>query len=268
MENTGKVVRISFLDFRKAYDLINHNKLLENFKDIGVRPALIKWFATYLQGRSQMCTFQNQQSELKSVRGGIPQGSKLGPMAFIIKINQLPTVVGTHNDGQDRSSDDEDMVIFMDGTTRSEVIDVSNHSSGSLVGNGQNNIDNVVRFAENEQMEMNAKKCKEMIIDFRKRKTDIPPLCIEEQPMARVKSFKLLGLWMDSDLKWESNTEYIIKKAVKRLYLLKTLKSYGAPKNDLKTFYCAVIRSTLEYGAQVWQENLTQAQRKECRNGP
>ena len=48
MENTGKVVRISFLDFRKAYDLINHNILLGNFMNIGVRPSLIRWFATYL----------------------------------------------------------------------------------------------------------------------------------------------------------------------------------------------------------------------------
>lgn len=61
-------------------------------------------------------------------------------------------------------------------------------------------------------------------------------LCIEEQLMARVKTFKLLGLWMDDNPKWESNTEHIIKKVAKRLYLLKTLKSYSAPKNDLKTF--------------------------------
>ena len=63
---------------------------------------------------------------------------------------------------------------------------------------------------------------------------------------------------------WETNTEYIIKKATKRLYFLKVLKSYGAPKNYLRTFYCCVIRSTLEYGAQVWNRNLlTQAQRSD-----
>lgn len=85
----------------------------------------------------------------------------------------------------------------MDDTTLSEVIDVSNHSSGSPIGNGQNNVDNIVRFAENEQMELNTMKCEEMIVDFRKQKTDIPPLCIEEQPMVRVKSYKLLGSgWM------------------------------------------------------------------------
>ena len=100
-------------------------------------------------------------------------------------------------------------------------------------------------------------------MDFRKSKTVILPVCIGQQPMARVKTFKLLGLWMNDNLNWETNTEYIIKKATKRLYFLKVLKSYGAPKNDLKTFYCCVIRSTLEYGAQVWNGNLTQAQRSD-----
>ena len=68
---------------------------------------------------------------------------------------------------------------------------------------------------------------------------------------------------MNDNLNWETNTEYIIKKASKLLYFLKVLNSYGAPRNDLKTFYCCVIRSTLEYGAQVWNGNLTQAQRSD-----
>ena len=79
MHSTGKVTRISLLDFRKAHDLINHNILLEHFMNIGVRPSLIRWFATYLQGRRQMFTFRNQKSECKSIKGGIPQGRKLGP---------------------------------------------------------------------------------------------------------------------------------------------------------------------------------------------
>ena len=120
------------------------------------------------------------------------------------------------------------------------------------IGNSQSTVNNIIRFTENEQMELNAKKCNEMIVDFRKNKTVIPPVCIGQQPMARVKTFN-----------WETNTEYIINKAIKRLYFLKVLKNYGAPKNDLKTFYCCVIRSTLGYGAQVWNGNLTQAQRSD-----
>ena len=202
MDSMGKVVRVSLLDFRRAYDLINHNKLLENFMNIGVRPSLIRWFATYLQGRRQMCTFKNQKSVCKSIKGGIPQGSELGPLAFIIKINQLANVVETPNDDQNGRSGQKDIVIFMDDTTLSEVIDVTNHVSGNCVGNSQSSVNNIIRFTENEQMELNAKKCNEMIVDFRKSKTVILPVCIGQQPMARVKTFKLLGLWMSDNLNW------------------------------------------------------------------
>ena len=99
----------------------------------------------------------------------------------------------------------------------------------------------IALFARHEKMELNKKKCKEMIMDFRKNKTTIPPTKIGDQPIARVKSYKLLGVWLDHDMKWSTNTEYITKKAAKRLHLLKILKNYSACKNDLKSFYCTVI---------------------------
>ena len=151
MDSMGKVVRVSLLDFRKAYDLINHNKLLENLMNIGVWPSLIRWFATYLQGRRQMCTFRNQGSPKEvnpPLKGGIPQGSKLGPLAFIIKINQLANVVETPNDDQNGRSDQKDIVIFMDDTTLSEVIDVTNHVSGNCIGNSQSTVNNIIRFTK------------------------------------------------------------------------------------------------------------------------
>ena len=180
-----------------------------------------------------MCTFKNQKSECKSLKGGIPQGSILGTLAFIIKINQLAKVVNTPSDDHNAGSSQEHIVIFMDDTTLSEVIDVTNHVSGNSIGNSQSTVNDITRFTEKEQMELNAKKCSEVIVDFRKNQTVIPPICIGQRPMCRVKTFKLLGLWMHDNLNWETNKEYIIKKATKRLHFLKVLKSYGAPKNDL-----------------------------------
>ena len=99
-----------------------------------------------------------------------------------------------------------------------------------------------------------------MLVDFRKVKTTIPPITIGEDCFTKVKSYKLLGVWLGDDLKWTTNTAHIIKKAVKRLYLLKVLKSYNAPVEDLKTFYTGVIRSVSEYGAQIWNGSLTSVQ--------
>ena len=102
-----------------------------------------------------------------------------------------------------------------------------------------------------------------MQIDFRKNKTVIPPTKIDNRSLTIVRSYKLLGLWFDDDLKWRTYMEYIIKKGAKRLYLLKILKSYKAPKEALKRLYIAVVRSAVEYEAQIWNGNLTKEQFKD-----
>ena len=173
----------------------------------------------------------------------MPQGSKIGPLAFIVHINDLPSVVQSSDD------DNSDTVsMFMDDTTMSEVLNVSDHISGESIGNSQRNLESVLQFTNDENMQLNFKKCKEMHIDFRKNKTVIPPTTLGEQSLTKVRSYKLLGIWFDDDLKWKTNTEYITKKAAKRLYFMKILKSYNAPKEALKTFY--VSSSEISFG--IW----------------
>ena len=96
-------------------------------------------------------------------------------MAFIIEINQLANVVETPNEDQSGRCGQKVIVIFMDDTTLSEVIDVTNHVSGNCIGNSQSTVNNIIRFTENEQMELNAKKCNEMIVDFQKKRLLSPP---------------------------------------------------------------------------------------------
>ena len=105
--------------------------------------------------------------------------------------------------------------MFMDDTTLSKVLDISNHLTGTwrLIGNTQRNVDSVIQFAIDERMELNGNKCKEMLIDFRKKRTEIPLIKIGAHSVSTVKSYKLLGLWLDNNLKWNTNTEYITKKA-------------------------------------------------------
>ena len=91
-------------------------------------------------------------------------------------------------------------------------------------------------------------------------KSEIPVIMIDNIPIERIQSHKLLGIWLQSDLKWHTNTFFIIKKARKRLYFLKVLKKYGAPVKDLLKFYCSVIRSVLEYGDILWHGGLTLSQ--------
>ena len=123
LHTPAKVIRIVFLDFRKALDPVDHNKLLETFINIGVRPALVEWFASYLQGRSQFTSFQGEQSILREVKGGVSRESKKCPMAFILKINQLSQItIPREREQTCEASEDEDTVMFIDDTALSEVI--------------------------------------------------------------------------------------------------------------------------------------------------
>ena len=156
---------------------------------------------------------------------------------------------------------DADLTLFnMDDTTLSEVINVRDHISGTPIGRSLSNVKKVLDFANLQKMKLNLKKCKEMQLDFRINKTEVPSLTVDSITMEKVSTFKLLGVWIDDNLKWQTNTDRIIKKAVKRLLLLKTLKKYGASETDMKRFYASVIIPVLEYGAQVWHGGLTKSQ--------
>ena len=92
MDTSDKVIRIIFLDFRKAL-IIDHNVLLENCCKIGVRPALIGWLSSYLCNRSQLTKFENELSASCVIKGGVPQGSRIGPVAFVAHINILNSIL-------------------------------------------------------------------------------------------------------------------------------------------------------------------------------
>ena len=114
----------------------------------------------------------------------------------------------------------------------------------------QDQLNSVIEWSEDQEIVLNSEKCKEIIIDVRKTKTEIPELQAEQFPINRVSSYKLLSVWNDNNLKWETNTWALIKKSRKRLYFLKLLKNYGAPTKDLLTFY--ILQFNNQTGFRIW----------------
>ena len=149
--------------------------------------------------------------------------------------------------------------MFMDDTTLYEIINIQNHISGTEIGNTQAKMNRLIRFTEGERMELNFKKCKEMIIDFRRKKTVIPPIKVDGHEFEKVNSYKLLGLWIDDNLKWDTNTDHIVKKAAKRLFFLKKLRVTTHQKRLKGLLYlgdkinagiwCRNLARKLKYGA-------------------
>lgn len=127
---------------------------------IGVRKVLIPWIASYLNKRKHSTKVGSTRSEKKEVNGGVPQVCKIGPLLFIIKINELEEVC------KQPLSADRDVVIIYSNLP--EILDTSTHISGDQIGCLQVKLDAVVEWSRSQDMILNGKKCKEMIIDFRK----------------------------------------------------------------------------------------------------
>ena len=113
-------------------------------------------------------------------------------------------------------------------------------------------VERVVDWCTNNDLQLNVVKTKEMIIDFRKNKTAMTPLAIREQQVELVDSFKFLGTTITNTLKWDINTETIAKKAQQRMLFLHQLKTFRVNKTILTQFYRTVIESVLTFSTTVW----------------
>lgn len=105
-------------------------------------------------------------------------------------------------------------------------------------------------------MNLNPKKCKEMLICPLQHHPDLAPLMVNGVPLEKVSSHKVLGLVIMDNVKWNNNINEIIAKASKRLHIIRVLKRAGVPANDLIHVYYALVRSILEYCCVVWSNNI------------
>ena len=156
----GKFLRVCFLDFSKAFDHIDHTILVTKLIHLGVRGWLISWICSFLSGRRQAVKLLDSISEWMPVHAGVPQGTKLGPILFLIMINDL----ATHSPL--RSSHWK----YVDDVTISEF------SSVGEVSSLQNDIDCISQWAQQNNMNLDPKKCKIMTICPLKNKLVSPIL--------------------------------------------------------------------------------------------
>ena len=183
---------------------------LIDLNQFGSLPGLSTTHARVRIGSSTSCYQQ--------VNGGVPEGTVLGPILFMIMINDL-------------LKDWESRWKYVDDTTLSETVIVNEESVLQCTLDGKN------LWCEENDMVLNTRKCKEILICFWKKKPNFQQLTVNNYPVEHVNSAKLLGVMLSSDLKWNEHVAYIVKKSSRRLYMLHLLKRANADKKTLIAVY-------------------------------
>ena len=238
-DGTGSTVRTALLDFRKAFDLIDHHILVAKLLlSLGVEPSTVNWIIDFLRSRQQRVKLNGVFSDWLHVPAGVPQGTRLGPWLFLVMINDLRLPPGFL------------MWKFADDTTVSEVVPPAKQSSLQQAANY------IHDWSKENHLQLNPIKCKEIQTNFNRSPPCHSLVTLEGVEFEKVSSAKVLGVNISSDLKLSAHIGSITVKAAKRLYLLRQLKRAGIDCNVLVRFYCSVIRSVLEYACQVFHCSL------------
>ncbi len=243
VENPGILVRILLLDFRKAFDRVDHGILLQKLANSGIPNFLLKWIAAFLCERQQRIKTGQVTSQWATMNAGVPQGTLLGPVCFLLHINDLQTEV--------------ESVKYVDDTTVWEACNSSGQNSKIQLA-----ADQAVQWSTRNNMILNTDKTKEMLVNFGRKTPSFPPIQVDGQNIESVRSFKLLGVIFNNKLTWTDHVESICSKAARRIYFLCLLKRAGLPPSDIVAVYCSVIRSVLEYACEIWHPGLTQEHTK------
>ena len=238
-----------FLDIKKAFDTLNHNILLKKIEKLLVGPNTVALLRDYLDNRQQCVLYNNVVSSKLSLSTGVPQGSTLGPLLFLIYINDLPDVLLY-----------SDCILFADDT----VLYLGESEQGILYPEIQLDLDAVNAWCNNNQITLNQAKTE--YIQFSYRKTQyVPeiPLKLGNKNISKTDSYKYLGTVIDSKLNCQSQYNNLIKKlSVKKTSFSKTdsaialYKACIQPLFDYNDFYYMLLSQKLRGKLQSMQHRL------------
>ena len=237
--DTHSQADVVYLDFRKAFDSVPHNELLMKLWSFGLTGNLWKWFRSYLAGRSQ-CVLLNQcTSDLLPVISGVPQGSILGPLLFLIFVNDLPLSIRHSH-------------IFLYADDTKCLKNVSSHSDSHSL---QDDLSNLFSWSLQWNLHFNENKCVLLRL-CPKHPRVLHDYTINGSPIQVLDCYRDLGILISSDLKWGNHLTMITARAYKVLGLIRRSFSNGLSISAKKRLYSSLVCSQLNYASQIWRPHL------------
>lgn len=236
VDNHGQTDAI-LLDFSKAFDKVSHSRLLLKLKHYGVQNSILNWITDFLSNRSQRVVLDSQASSNVPVTSGVPQGTVLGPLLFLVYINDLPERVSST------------VRMFAD-----DCLLYRNIRSVDDTRTLQSDLDRLQDWESQWLMEFNPSKC-EVITLTKKTKPTLCSYILHNTVLTKVNSAKYLGLNISSKLSWNNHVDCITKRATQSLNFIRR-NFPTCPSHIREQCYSSLVRPQLEYASPVWDNTI------------
>ena len=242
----GQVAVGVFVDLQKAFDTVDHDILLSKLQHYGIRGITNQWFYSYLSNRTQLVSVGNSSSDIKSVDYGVPQGSVLGPLLFLIYLNDLHYAL--HFSEVEHFADDTNLFQF--------------GNSPEILGDRLTlDLQSLTSWLNANKISINSSKTEYIIFSSRFKQAPDLQILLNGQRLNPSSYLKYLGVYVDEHLSWKPHVSELCSKLRRANGALSRVRHYVSPK-ILLNIYHAIFGSHLRYGCQLWAQNSNTTTRR------
>ena len=229
----GKQTDVIVFDFSKVFDSVPHQWLLAKLNHYGIRGKNLQWLQSFLLDRKQRVVLNGSSSPWSPVISGVPQGTVLGPLLFLLYINDIVDNITS----QVRLFAD-DCILYREINTSADVLAL------------QKDIDSFENWAKSWQMSFNSKKCHSVTVT-RKRKQILSEYFLGSAPLLKQDDFTYLGVTIASDLRWNRHVNNVVAKATRTLNFIRR-NCFRCSLEARSLAYVSLVRPHLEYSVAAW----------------